>query len=173
MAVTVIVGFGSAVLGGIAVFLGALYIERWRIRRTRTGVVRALIGELRQNAATVIGVLYAGRPATQYSSETWQAANFELAQFLDGELYESIVFLYTMLPAVEDFSSRPYSTKETKGLLADWLQRVAKAMTSLLQLREAGEFRPEKVEGLAQLIDATEKLKSEGEGLTDKATQSE
>lgn len=173
VAITAIVGFGGALLGAIAGFLGALYIDTRRTRRTRIGIVRALILELTENGAAAAQVLYAGTRATEYSSETWRAANFELAQFLDEALYKHIALLYMMLPAVKDLSSHPVVTKGTKALLDTWLEDTKKAMDGLWQLPEASKFRPERAESLARLEDVAKKAKSEGEGTADKATQSE
>lgn len=161
MTVTIIVGFGAALLGAVAGFLGAVYIEKWRIRRMRTGVVRALMGELRQNAGAVIQALYSGStPVMKFSSETWRAANFELAQFLSVRLYKDILFIYDMLPAMEDFCSHPVRIASAKAGLQRWVERVRKAMSDLQELPEACKFLPEGVEPLAGLEDEAEKAKS-------------
>jgi hypothetical protein len=154
VAITVIVGFGAALLGAIAGFLGALHIDTRRTRRTRTGVVRALIGELRRNGTAVVQVLYSGRAATEYSSDTWQAANFELAQFLSEPLYQDILVLYITLPTIKRFSNVSPSAKEQRKLLEGWLERAKKAINDLQQLPEAAGFRSEPPESLALLEEA-------------------
>ena len=154
IAITAIVGFGAALLGAAAGFVGALHIDTRRTRRTRTGVVRAVIGELRQNGVAVIEVLRGGRAAAEYSSDTWQAANFELAQFLGEALYQDILVLYIALPAVKLLSAVASSAKEEQSLLEGWLERAKKAINDLQQLPEAAEFRAEPPEALALLEEA-------------------
>jgi hypothetical protein len=154
LAITAIVGLGSALVGAAAGFLGALHIDTRRTRCTRTGVVRALIGELRRNGAAVVLVLYGGRAATEYSSDTWQAANFELAQFLTEALYQDILVLYITLPAIKRLSNVGSSAKEQRRLLESWLERAKKAISELQQLPEAAGFRSERPESLALLEEA-------------------
>lgn len=163
IAVTVIVGFGAALLGAAAGFIGALHIDTRRTRRTRTGIVRALMGELRRNGTAVIQVLRSGRAATEYSSDTWQAANFELAQFLSEALYQHILVLYITLPAIKRLSSETLSAKQQRKLLEDWLERVMKAISDLQQLPEAAEFRPEPPESLALLEEAGRTAERQGD----------
>jgi len=163
IAITVIVGFGAALLGAGAGFVGALHIDTRRTRRTRTGVVRALIGELRQNRVAVTQVLRGGTTAAEYSSDTWQAANFELAQFLGEALYQDILGLYITLPAVKFLSAVTSSAKEEQRLLEGWLERVKRAINDLQQLPEAAEFRPEGPESLALLEEAGRAAERQGD----------
>lgn len=163
IAITAIVGFGAALLGAAAGFVGALHIDTRRTRRLRTGVVRALIGELRQNGVAVIQVLHRGTTAAEYSSDTWQAANFELAQFLGEALYQDILVLYITLPAVKMLSAVTLSAKEDQRLLEGWLERAKKAMNDLQQLPEAAEFRPEPPESLALLEEAARTTERQGD----------
>lgn len=173
-AIAAIVGFGGALLGAVVGFLGALCMDTRRTHRTRTGVVRALTSELKQNAATIVLGLYVGqKPTTECSSEMWRAAKFELAQFLDEVLYEEIDFLYTMLPAVESLSSHGSATKDTEVQCQKWLKRARKAMNALRQLPEVSKFRSKAPELLAELEDVAKKARSEGEGTADKAKPSE
>lgn len=174
VAITAIVGFASALVGAVVGFVGALHVDTRRTRRTRTGVVRALIGELRQNAAAVILALYSGStPATDFSSETWRAANFELAQFLSEGLYKDILFIYQTLPVMKDFCSHPVKTQHAKAELQRWLERVKKAMSELQELPEAAKFRLERVEFLAWPEEEAENVSSREKGLGDKAAQTE
>lgn len=106
--------------------------------------MRALIGELRQNAGAVLLTRFSGKPpAMKFSSQTWRAANFELAQFLSEKLYSDILFIYDMLPTMEDFCSHPARIAATETALDQWLERVKKARSELLELPEAAKFRPE------------------------------
>lgn len=173
-AVTAVVAFGSALLGAIAGFLGAVYIERWRIRRTRKGIVRALLGELRQNAGAVITALHSGGPGViKFSSETWRVARFELAQFLSEQLYKDILFIYDTLPTMEDLCSHPVKIAPAKAGLLKWEERVRKAMAELQEMPGVWKFVPESVEVPAGPEEAAKKASSEEESPADKATQSE
>ena len=139
---TIIVGFGGAVVGAAAGFLGAVHIDRQRVHRTRVGMVRGLISELRQNGAAVIQVLYSGAPAIEFSSDTWRSVRFELGQFLNVRLYEDIDFVYLTLPAVSGFSSANFAVSvRQKRVYEEWLDRVKAAIRALLELPIAADFR--------------------------------
>lgn len=147
MAITIIVGFGSAFIGAAAGFLGAVYIERWRLRRARLGMIRALIGELRQNATAVVRARYSGL-SVRYSGDAWNAANFELAQFLNQQVYEDILFLYMTLPDVLRLSGRGVREDQADPGEA-WLNRYHAAINTLVtQLPKEMRF------GLARNVDA-------------------
>jgi len=108
-------------------------------------------------------VLHRGTTAAEYSSDTWQAANFELAQFLGEALYQDILVLYITLPAVKMLSAVTSSAKEDQRLLEGWLERAKKAMNDLQQLPEAAEFRPEPPESLALLEEAARTTERQGD----------
>ena len=150
VALTAVIGFGSAVLGAVAGFLGAIYIEKQRLQRTRVGMVKAMLGELRANAAGAVRVLYAGpgNRSMLYSSETWMAANFELAQFIPDNTYEELLFIYQLLPDIERLSDTPQLgwSEDTvdlgvKSSLKQWIERIKRTMNDLLKLPEAAMFR--------------------------------
>jgi len=158
VAATVAVGFGSAVVGAlvgaIASFLGLVHIERQRVRRTKVGMLRAVIGELRQNATTVIQGLYAGKPTLEFSSETWQSARFHLGEFLPEPLYYDIQFLYLTLPPVSSLFAEPVSTSElikSKELLYGWAERARRTIDALQQLPELRKFRRSEAESSESL----------------------
>ena len=143
VATTVAVAFGSAVVGAIASFLGLVYIERQRMRRSRAGILRAVIGELRQNATTLIQGLHAGKPTLEFSSETWQSARFHLGEFLPEPLYYDIQFLYLTLPPISSLFAEPAPTSElikNKELLYGWAERARRAIEALQQLPEVRKF---------------------------------
>lgn len=170
IAVTFIVGFGAALLGAVAGFLGAVYVERWRIRRMRTGIVRALLGELRRNSLTGLVALRRGTmPVPEFSSETWQAANFELAQFVSEELYKDILFIYDVLPLVKELCG----DREAKPDLEWWLKRVKEVMSNLQELPEAAKFRMLVVDSAAELEEAAKKARSEEGEPADRAEAGE
>src|SRR3972149_2924436 len=108
VAAAVGVGFGSAVVGAvvgaIASFLGLVHIERQRVHRTRVGVVRAVVGGIRM----------------RFSSETWQAAKFDLAQFVGDDLFRSLLFVYDVLPMIERVSEEP-GPEGADDPVRDWL----------------------------------------------------
>jgi hypothetical protein len=141
VAATVAVGFGSAVVGAVAGFLGAVYIEWQRVRRRRVGILRALISELRQNGARVVQILYHGAAVTDFSAQTWSAAKFDLAQFIKGGLYDDLDFAYLTLPAVRVMETENLTDLNSRQLLEDWLGRMKQIISLLLQLPEAAEFR--------------------------------
>lgn len=165
VAVTVIVGFGAAVLGAAVAFLGALHLDRRRVGRTRVGIVRAVVGELMQNVTTITSGFGAEEGATRYSSETWRAANFELAQFLDQELYQKVLFLYMTLPVVEQASRLPPETPDRKGVFSLWLERAWEALDGLLKLRETSGLLPTALETVARLKDQAKSVTSGADGL--------
>ncbi len=150
VALTVIVGFGSAVVGAAAGFLGAVHIERQRLHQKRIGVVRATLGELRGNRACATQVLDGARGPRRigmsFSSETWQAAKFDLAQFVGDKLYRKLLFVYETLPIVERISQEPRPEgpdDPVKDWLSEWVEGIKEAMIGLLQLPEAATFRSE------------------------------
>jgi hypothetical protein len=130
---------GSALLGAIAgsaaTFLGQKYLADQGWKRRRVGIVTALVSELMQNGAAVTSVLYQGGTAVEYSTEVWRAARFELAQFLRGELYEDVDFLYLTLPAAQLLASPPVNA-EVRGLLEKWLEQLKATLRVLRQLPE-------------------------------------
>lgn len=135
---------GLFTLAGVALgFTGQWLMERRRIHRTRIGIVRAVLGELRQNAATGIQLLDAGSSATEFSSETWRSARFELGQFLDGPLYDELDFICSTLPAITRYVSENVimlpgreGEKETRAV-EEWLKRVKASIDRLQELPEA------------------------------------
>ena len=146
MSVTIAVGLGAALLGVVGGFVGALFLETLRLRRSRVGFVRALHTELKQNATAVVGTLYGGRPtATEYSSETWRAIQFEVAQFLNEQLYQELAFLYITLPGIRRISEgSPHGgmlSQQEKELLEAWLVKVRSAMDQFLELPQMSKLR--------------------------------
>jgi len=146
-AVIAVASFGSAVVGAVVGFAGAVFMERQRVRRTRVGIVRAVLGELRENASTALQVLHIGGRATEYSAETWRVANFELAQFVSDALYRKLLHIYSTLGAIERFSDQIGNDNSiarlAKKTLECWLTRINEAMNELLGLPEAAKFREE------------------------------
>jgi hypothetical protein len=147
-AATVAVGFGSAVVGAVASFLGLLHIERQRLGRTRAGIVKAVLGELQGNGACAVQVLYGargpGRIRMRFSSEAWHAGKFELAQFAPDDTYRMILFHYQTLPMIERLSEEPKPEgpdDPVKDFVAEWEQGTKEAMIALLELPEAASFR--------------------------------
>jgi hypothetical protein len=148
--------FGSALLGAIVgsagTFLGQKYLADQGWKRRRLGILRALVSELMQNGAAVTGVLYQGGKAVEYSTEVWRAARFELAQFLRGELYEDVDFLYLTLPATQRLAIPPVN-EEVRRLLEKWLERLKATLRVLRQLQE---YTRTDRDGLEQLIEEAE-----------------
>jgi hypothetical protein len=143
----------GVVIGSAVTFLGQKWLADREIARHRTGVVRAMISELMQNGATVTGVLYGGVAITQFSSETWRAARFELAQFLPRRLYDDIDFLYVSLPSTKTLANGPI-TEQTQGLLEKWLEMLKSARRGLRDLPESDAFRD--LDSLEEIVDRIE-----------------
>ena len=148
VALTIIVGFGGAIVGAAAGFLGAVYIERQRLHRTRVGIVKAVLGELRGNASVAVSVLSTreGNVAlghdVEYSDQTWSAANFELAQFLGDTPYRKLLSIYGMLPGIRGLSAPAALWPNYQlEILERWIKASGEAMKQLLQLPEAAKFR--------------------------------
>jgi len=142
------VGFGSAVVGAIASFLGLIHIERQRLGRTRAGIIKAVLGELQGNGGCATQVLHGsrgpGRIRMRFSSETWHAAKFELAQFVPDDLYRKLLFTYQTLPMMERLSEEPKPEGRddpVRDWVGEWLRGVKEAMAALLRLPEAASFR--------------------------------
>jgi hypothetical protein len=138
-----LIGSAIGVVGG---FAGAFFIELWRVRRTRVGIVHAMLGELQGNAGCATqrilhGVRGPNRIGMRFSSQTWQVAKFDLAQFVPGNLYRELLFIYDTLPMVEGLSEASGSLDDVKDSARDWIEGVKKAMIRLLQLPEAAAFR--------------------------------
>jgi hypothetical protein len=142
---------GLFTLGGVALgFAGQWFMEGQRVHRSRVGMVKAMLGELRANAAGAVRVLYAGpgNRSMLYSSETWRAANFELAQFIPDNMYEDLLLIYQLLPDIQRLSDTPRLgwSEDTvdlgvKSLLEQWIERIKRTMNDLLKLPEAATFR--------------------------------
>jgi hypothetical protein len=136
---------GLFTLGGVALgFAGQWLMERQRMRRSRGGTLRAVIGELRQNATTLLQALHAGKPTLEFSSETWESARFHVGEFLGEPLYYDIQFLYLTLPPIRSLFAGPVSTSELikrKDLLYEWAERARRTVDALQQLPEVRKFR--------------------------------
>jgi len=144
VAVTIAVGFGSAVLGAVAGFLGAVSIDWNQLHRKRVGVVRSILGELRVNFSSAVLQLHYGKRLAGYGAETWRAANFELAQFVGDPLYRKLLHIYWMMPAMEAISQqfdRETMEQPIRETLEKWLQSISETMDELLKLPEAAKFR--------------------------------
>lgn len=144
VALTIIVGFGGAIVGAVAGFLGAVHIERQQTERTRVGMLRALASELQQNAAATIGVLYSGRlTATDFDNSTWRDVRFELAQFVEHRLYEDLAFVYLGLPGIERLAEGTLgnlSDSPTQDLVDKWLADLKDVRVRLIGLPQMRKF---------------------------------
>ena len=122
-------------------------MERQRIRRTRVGIVRAVLGELRENASTARQALHIGGRVTEYSADTWRAANFDLAQFASDPVYRKLLHIYSTLPGIRALSGEPEKGNQippvARKTLEQWLGQIEEAMNALLELPEAAGFREE------------------------------
>jgi hypothetical protein len=146
---TLAVGFGSALAGAVAGFVGANHLENEAMNRRRIGMVRAILGELRMNGSGVLQLLsFDQRGGIEYQSETWRQANFELAQFLPNGLYLNLVHIYGTLPLVQSQSEIieshrfPDSVAEiAKSTVDRWLVQINEAITALLETPQGNAFR--------------------------------
>ena len=141
MATEVIVGLFT--LAGVALgFAGQWLMETQRTRRTRSGIVKAMLGELRHNAGTFVDIRYAGWDlAPRFSTDTWEAARFELAQFVPDSLFEDLLFIYEdMLPRV-GLRLAEASPQGADRWVSDCEERIKRSMKDLLSLPQAASFR--------------------------------
>lgn len=142
---TIVVGFGSALLGVVGGFAGAFYIENWRARRTRSGYLRALVSELRQNLMVVGMVRISGRiVGSDFSSETWNSVKYELGSRLPTGLFENVAFSYVSLPGVRRIcghvsQGNALSEDGTKAL-GLWQESTAAALNAVAELPEVRHF---------------------------------
>lgn len=123
-----VIGFGGALLGAVAGFLGAVYMERRRTQRTWLGMMRAVAAEMRENAASVVMAQYSGQQQ-DFSFEAWHAARFELAQFLDKKLFDDILMVYMLLPNVVTVSATVGQSEPVQT----WLDKSNKTRIALEQ----------------------------------------
>jgi len=106
-----------------------------------------MLGELRHNAGVCVDIRQVGPDASPstYSTDTWEAARFELAQFVPDQLFEDLLFIYEdMLPRVQsrlDEWGKIWPDKGIEDILNNLEERIKRAMKHLLSLREAGSFR--------------------------------
>lgn len=128
-----IVGSGSALLGAVAGFFGAWFIEGRRAKETKRGMVRALLGELRRNGTLIFGRMASGVAIPQLSSHTWESAQFELSGFLGRTTLDKLVSVYALLPAVGQFHSGEIST-EQRRVLAHLVDDIGAAVDDLIAL---------------------------------------
>jgi hypothetical protein len=130
---------GLFTLAGVALaFTGQWLMERRRIERTRTGVLKAILGELRHNGGFFVEIRAVGLDecASTYSTDTWEAARFELAQFVPDDIFDDVLFIYEdMLPRV-----RSSSFNEMGDPLV-YEERIKRSMKNLLSLPQASSFR--------------------------------
>jgi len=122
-------------------------MEMQRTRRTRVGLVKAVLGELRHNAGVCVGIRYGGPPSSNpgYSTDTWEAARFELAQFVPDKIFEDLLFIYEdMLPRVQSLVQAWGNVWPDAGIdsvVGECDERMKRAMKELLSLRYSGSFR--------------------------------
>jgi hypothetical protein len=135
---------GLFTLAGVALgFAGQWLMDRQRMHRSRVGILRAVIGELRQNATTLVQGLHAGKPTLEFSAETWQSARFHLGEFLPEPLYYDIQFLYLTLLPIRSLFAEPVPTSELikrKELPLGWADRARRTVDALQQLPEVRGF---------------------------------
>ena len=146
MPTEVIVGLFT--LAGVALgFAGQWLMERQRTYRARVGMVKAILGELRHNASVFVDLrlVESGRPMCAFSTETWQAARFDLAQFVPDQVFEDVLFIYEdMLPRARvrlDEWRKAWPDKGVDNLLSGLAERIKGSMKDLLSLPEASSFR--------------------------------
>jgi hypothetical protein len=139
---------GLFTLAGVALgFAGQWLMERQRTHRTRVGMVKAMLGELRHNASVLVDARYVGptRPLSTFSTDTWDAARFELAQFVPDQLFEDLLFIYEdMLPRVQsrlDEWCKAWPDKGVDNLLSKLEESIKRSMKDLLSLPQATSFR--------------------------------
>lgn len=118
-------------------------IERQRTARTRTGMLKATIVELRHNASVCLDrqLLPDDAPILRLTTDTWTACRFDLAQFLPDDAYETLVFTYEdEIPRLQLSFDRGDAASSI--LLATiFSEELKKAMLTLLSLPEASSFR--------------------------------
>lgn len=134
--IIVTVGFGSAILGAAAAFLGQKYLADREFKRRRVGLLRALMGELQQNGTAVTSSILTGADVVNHTSKTWEEFRVELGQFLPPNLYEDVDFIYLLTPSIVEQSKNGNQTA-----IDMWSNRLQIVRKQLRGLPEAKEFR--------------------------------
>jgi len=141
---TALVAFGSALLGVIGGFGGALYLEGRRIHRRRVGYVRALASELRQNVLTAVLTREVGKVVgSDFSSDTWTTVRYDIGQFAGPDLFEALNTSYMTLHGIRRIGGelgrgRPLDD-EVSHAISVWEEGARKALNQLAGTKEARE----------------------------------
>jgi hypothetical protein len=132
---TIALSLGSAILGSVAGFFGAVHIERQRLQRTRVGMLRALVSELIENAHAVQKILLTESTNLEMSSETWKQVRGELAEIMPVELYENVNALSMSAPVIKRYPGE--IGQEQADVLVQFLLRTRSVLQGLIQLPAA------------------------------------
>ncbi|MDO8615150.1 MAG: hypothetical protein Q7T33_05375 [Dehalococcoidia bacterium] len=157
---TATIAFGSALLGVVGGFVGALEIERRRVERTRIGCVRALASELRQNVLAAALVRKAGRVVgADFSSDTWASVRHEVAQFIPGGLFDRISTGYMALHGARRVAAGlergTRLGREAGDAVGIWGEGTRLALNELSELPEARKtgVRPMTIQDVSRITD--------------------
>jgi hypothetical protein len=118
-------------------------MEKQRTRRTRVGIVKAMLGELRHNASIFVHIQAVGLDPSppSWSTDTWEAARFELAQFTPDALFEDLLFIYEDMISYVGLILGQWPNAEVDKKLITCEERIKRAMDDLLSLPYAASFR--------------------------------
>lgn len=128
------VGFGSAVLGAVAGFLGTQY-QTFRANAARkNGVLTALAGELVENSnAALIASLGNPEPIPSYSSAVWRDGKFEVAHFVSKEVFTLLLGIYSNIRLIEDASGKLRDGHKSQvETIRMWYETIRNAQGRLL-----------------------------------------
>ena len=136
VAVTIIIGFGSAILGAAAGFLGAVHIENQRLARSRTGMLRALQAELQHNVASLYVARHTvgNRKVIEYSDSTWRLVQCDIAQFLDHRLYVKLATMYLSFASL--YTTMDMMAEAGVALDEEWQKALDALRTDMQEVRE-------------------------------------
>ena len=146
LAITAGVGLVGAVIGSVATLAGQWLRDARELRRHRVGTIKAVLHELRMNAALVIARIGFGGKISQVSTIAWQRSNHDLAQFLPDATYLLLATSYAQLPVADEMTEVDTLKKVLKSnptMLRSWFDDIVEVQERLLRSDYAIAFRAE------------------------------
>jgi hypothetical protein len=171
------IAFGSALLGSVAGFLGALHLERRRDRKRRRGLIVMLEGDLFANAMKALDLrsrLESGNDPTfaPISLDVWRTIEVEASEFLPLDLLFKLRLAYEELRIHEEgFGAKRHGTETAKKLIDLTVELVRQIEFELMNMKEFGvtgraletyqRFTKERLSTIHALVDDTKKEQEE------------
>ncbi len=172
VAINVLVGFGSAVLGAVVGFLGSRQIERARQRERRRGIIAILEGDLSSNVVKMrgfqrrIALPIEQRPFDLVgppSCEFWIATRIEVAAFLPLDLVYRLGTAYQELePFRASMNAHPLliNVGPATALVEQWIQLAESLQDELMTLEELKDGYKAREKTARFLIELTERKRA-------------